>query len=243
MSQEILARASPGTAIVTGGAGGLGAAVVRALLETGRRVSVPYRRKSEFDALAASLGHEDAERLTGSAVDLTDEGAVEAYVASAAGPAGLDLLVNAAGGFAGGSPVQGTPWSVWQQQLDMNLKTAVLASHAAVPAMMRRGKGSIVNVSSRPATQSGANLAAYAASKRAILALTDAMAAELTNASITVNAILPSTIDTAANRASSPGVDFSKWVAPADIARVVLFLAGPDARIVSGAHVPVYGRA
>jgi NAD(P)-dependent dehydrogenase (short-subunit alcohol dehydrogenase family) len=235
--------AAPPTAIVTGGAGALGAAIVQALLEGGWRVSVPYRRETEFEALSAGLRDAHGERLSGAVVDLTDEGAVDGYVAAVAGPAGFDLLVNSAGGFAGGSPVHETPWSVWQKQLDLNLKTAVLASRAAVPGMIRRGGGSIVNVSSRPATQSGANLGAYAASKRAILALTDAMAAELTDARITVNAILPSTIDTPANRASSPGADFSKWVAPADIARVVLLLAGPDARIVSGAHLPVYGRA
>jgi NAD(P)-dependent dehydrogenase (short-subunit alcohol dehydrogenase family) len=109
--------------------------------------------------------------------------------------------------------------------------------------MLSRGGGSIVHVSSRPATQAAENVAAYAASKRALLALTDAMAAELREAGVTVNAVLPSTIDTPANRAADPGADFSRWVPPDAIARVILFLVGPDARIVSGAHLPVYGRA
>ncbi len=230
------------TAIVTGGAGALGSAVVRALLGAGARVSVPYRREAEFDALIASIPASERERLSGGTLDLTDETAVGEYV-RAAGRERLDILVNAAGSFAGGTPVHETAWSVWQGQLDVNLKTAVLASRAAVPEMIRNGGGSIVQVSSRPATQSGANLAAYAAAKRAVLQLTEAMAAELSDARITVNAILPSTIDTPANRAAMPGADSSKWVAPDDIARVVLFLAGPDSRIISGAHIPVYGRA
>lgn len=230
------------TAIVTGGAGALGSAVVRVLLDADARVSVPYRREGEFNVLAGSLPAAQRERLSGGPLDLTDESAVSAYV-GAASKERLDILVHAAGGFAGGSPVHETPWSVWQGQLDINLKTAVLASRAAVPEMLRSGGGSIVHVSSRPATQSGANLAAYASAKRAILQLTEAMAAELSDARVTVNAILPSTIDTPANRAAMPHADHSKWVAPDDIARVVLFLVGPDSRIVSGAQVPVYGRA
>jgi NAD(P)-dependent dehydrogenase (short-subunit alcohol dehydrogenase family) len=156
---------------------------------------------------------------------------------------GLDVLVNAAGGFGGGQPAHESAWSLWQQQLDVNLKTAVLASRGAAREMVKRGRGAIVNVSSRPAIQDGKNVAAYAASKRAVLALTDAMAAELRDSGVTVNAVLPSTIDTEANRRASPRADFSKWVKPEEIARVILFLAGPDARIVSGAHVPVFGRA
>jgi NAD(P)-dependent dehydrogenase (short-subunit alcohol dehydrogenase family) len=232
------------TAIVTGGTGALGAAVVRAFLAEGARVAVPFRKEGELERLRAGLAAEHAEALSGTLLDLTDEVAVEAFAASVAEDRqGLDILVNAAGTFAGGKPVHETPWSVWQQQLDVNLKTAVLASRAAVPWMLRRGAGAIVNVSSRPAERSGENVAAYAAAKRAILQLTDAMAAELVEKNVTVNAILPSTIDTPANRKSMPGADHSKWVPPEAIARVIVFLAGPDARIVSGAHLPVYGRA
>jgi len=232
------------TAIVTGGTGALGAAVVRAFLAEGARVAVPFRKEGELEKLRAGLDAGQAEALSGTRLDLTDESAVEAFAASVAEDRqGLDVLVNAAGGFAGGKPVHETPWSVWQEQLDVNLKTAVLASRAAVPWMLRRGAGAIVNVSSRPAESSGENIAAYAAAKRAILQLTDAMAAELVEKNVTVNAILPSTIDTPVNRESMPGADYSKWVSPDAIARVIVFLAGPDARIVSGAHVPVYGRA
>ena len=232
------------TAIVTGGTGGLGSAVVRAFLAEGARVAVPFRKKGALEKLRCELDTDRAESLSGALLEMTDDSAVEAFAASVAEDRqGLDILVNAAGAFAGGKPAHETAWSVWQQQLDVNLKTAVLASRAAVPWMLRRGAGAIVNVSSRPAERSGENVAAYAAAKRAILQLTDAMAAELVEKNVTVNAILPSTIDTAANRAAMPGADYAKWVEPEAIARVIVFLAGPDARIVSGAHVPVYGRA
>ncbi len=233
------------TAIVTGGTGALGSAVVAALLAEGARVAVPFRKPGELERLREerALGAY-AEALSGAMLDLTDETAVAAYAESVAEDrGGLDILINTAGAFAGGKPVHETPWSVWQQELDTNLKTAVIASRAAVPPMIRRGGGAIVNVSSRPAEGSGQGVGAYAASKRAILQLTDAMAAELVDFRITVNAILPSTIDTPASRRGDPGADYSKWVSPDEIARVILFLVGPDARIVSGAHVRVYGRA
>ncbi len=109
--------------------------------------------------------------------------------------------------------------------------------------MLARGGGAIINVGTRTATQPGAKLAAYAASKRAVIQLTEALAAELRDQNITANIIPPSTIDTTANRRSSPNADHSRWVQPAEIARVILFLASPDARIISGASIPVYGRA
>jgi NAD(P)-dependent dehydrogenase (short-subunit alcohol dehydrogenase family) len=232
------------SALVTGGTGALGSAIVRTLLEAGARVSVPFRRAGELERLRQEAGIEPGPSLSGAAVDLTDETAAMDFAESVAEDrGGLDILVSAAGGFAGGRPAHETPWEVWQQQLDTNLKTAVIASRAAVAQMLKHGGGSIVFVSSRPATQSGEHIAAYAASKRAVLALTDAMAAELLEKDITVNAVLPSIIDTPANRSANPDADYSRWVPPEAIARVILFLVGPDARIVSGAHVPVYGRA
>lgn len=235
---------SGATAVVTGGTGALGGAIVRALLDEGARVDVPFRRDGELERFRESARIAADAPLAGALLDLTDENATRAFFERVAADRGrLDVLVNAAGGFAGGKPAHETPWSVWEEQIDLNLKTAVLASRAAAREMSKRRSGAIVNVSSRPAVQDGRFVAAYAASKRALLALTDAMAAELADSGITVNAILPSVIDTPANRAGSPDADPSRWVAPEDIARVVLFLAGPDARIVSGAHVPVYGRA
>lgn len=231
-------------AIVTGGTGALGSAVVQALLAAGARVAVPSHSAEALERLRVRLAPDLAAQLTGQALDLTDEQLVQrVYGQIVAELGGLDALVNVAGGFGGGKPVHETAWSLWQQQLDLNLKTTVLSCAAAVPHLLARGGGAIVNVGTRTATQAGAKLAAYAASKRAVLQLTEALAAELRDSAITVNSVLPSTIDTPANRQSSPDADFSRWVAPEAIARVVLFLVGPDARIISGAHLPVYGRA
>jgi NAD(P)-dependent dehydrogenase (short-subunit alcohol dehydrogenase family) len=232
------------TAVVTGGTGGLGAAIVTSLLQAGARVAVPFRKAGELEKLRQAAAIPGEAPVWGSLVDVADDSAVAGfYESTAEDRGGLHILVNAAGSFEGGKPAHETGWEVWQRQLDSNLKTAVVSSRAAVPHMLRSGGGAIVNVSSRPATESGKNLAAYAAAKRALLALTDAMAAELVEENVTVNAILPSTIDTPANRKAMPGADFSRWVRPGEIARVVLFLVGPDARIISGAHVPVYGRS
>ncbi len=226
-------------AIVTGGAGALGAAVVERLSAAGATVITPYIDETAFTALC-----ERVPGVVGIRLDLTDEAAAHAaYHDVAAHHGGIDILVNVAGGFAGGDPVHQTPWSLWQAQLDMNLKTAVISCAAAIPPMIARGGGAIVNVSSRTAIQPGANLAAYAVAKRGVLQLTEALAVELRPHDITVNAVLPSVIDTAANRAAMPNADYSRWVKPAEIAAVIHFLVGPAARIISGAAIPVYGKA
>lgn len=231
-------------AIVTGGSGGLGGAVVAALLGAGAAVYAPHRRPGELDALRERAGLPAEAALSGAPLDLTDEAAVRAaYAEAAARLGGVDILVNIAGGFDGGRPVHESGWELWQRQLDMNLKTAVISCAAAVPHLIARGGGAIVNVSTRTATQPGKNLAAYAAAKRAVLQLTEALAEELKPHDITANAILPSTIDTPTNREAMPKADHGKWVRPEEIARVISFLVGPDARIISGAHIPVYGRA
>lgn len=231
-------------AIVTGGTGGLGGAVVTTLLAAGATVVVPHHHVDDLVKLRQRQPIASDAPLRGEVVDLTDEAAIQSYYSQVAAQfGGIDILVNLAGGFAGGQPVHETPWSLWQQQLDINLKTTVISAHAAVPHIIARGGGAVVNVSTRTATQAGAKLAAYAAAKRAILQLTEAMAAELRDYDITVNAVLPSVIDTPTNRASMPNADYSRWVKPEVIARVILFLVGEDARIISGAQLPVYGRA
>ncbi len=226
-------------AIVTGGTGGLGVAVVERLLTAGATVIVPYVHQDAFQHLAEQLP-----AVIGIQLDLTDETATRsAYTTIANAHGGIDILVNAAGGFAGGEPVHQTSWELWQSQIDINLKTAVISCAAAIPHLIARGGGAIVNVSSRTAMQSGANLAAYATAKRAVLQLTEALAVELRPHNITVNAVLPSVIDTPANRAAMPKANYEVWVKPAEIAEVIHFLVSPAARIISGAAIPVYGWA
>ncbi|MDQ2997341.1 MAG: SDR family oxidoreductase [Chloroflexota bacterium] len=230
-------------AIITGAPAALTIAVTPALLDAGATVVVTYRRESDLAKLREQAGIAPDAKLSGITLDLTDEQAVtRAYADIAEQHGGIDILVNIAGGYAGGKPVHETTWSLWQQQLDLNLKTAVLSCQAAVPHMLTRG-GAIVNVGTRTATQPAAKLVAYAASKRAVTQLTEALADELREQNITANIILPSTIDTPENRQNDPSAKGGRWVKPEDIARVIVFLAGPDGRIISGAAIPVYGRA
>jgi NAD(P)-dependent dehydrogenase (short-subunit alcohol dehydrogenase family) len=228
--------------VVTGATGGLGPAVTAALLDAGAAVAITARRA---DAVARTVtDHGGGDRLAGRAADLTDPDAVATLMQWADGRfGGLDGLIAVAGGFAGGSPVHETPVATWQAQLDLNLTSVFLSARAIAPYLIQRGGGSIVAFGTRPALRGAANLAAYSAAKGGLLRLVEAMADELKDHGITVNALLPSVIDTPDNRAASPDADTSRWVKPAEIAAVVSWLVGPEARIISGAAIPVYGRA
>jgi NAD(P)-dependent dehydrogenase (short-subunit alcohol dehydrogenase family) len=223
------------TVIVTGGTGGLGAAVTHTLLDGGWRVVVPWYAERELERVR------EHERLELVQADLTDPSSA-AQVVSAAGD-GLRALVNLVGGFAMGGRVHETPVDEFEAQLRVNLRPTYLMCAAALPVLLRAGGGSIVCVSSRAAVQPFAGAAGYITGKAGVLAFVDALHEEYRNDGIRVNAILPSTIDTPANRRSMPGADFDTWVKPEEIARVVAFLASDDAGVTSGGHVPVYGRA
>jgi len=175
------------------------------------------------------------------AADLFDVTDAAAVVAAAGDP--LRALVNLVGGFAAGGRVHETPIEEFERQFQLNLRPTYLLSSAALPRMLDAGGGSIVCVSTRAAVRPFAGAAGYIASKAAVLAFVDALAAEYTAEGIRTNAILPSVIDTPANRASQPDADHSRWVTPAEIARVIRFLCSDDAAPTSGAHIPVYGRA
>ncbi|HET8628688.1 MAG TPA: SDR family oxidoreductase, partial [Thermomicrobiales bacterium] len=176
--------------------------------------------------------------------DLTDEEQVGgAFARAVAHFGGLDGLAALAGGYAGGAPVSETDLATWRGQQDVNLTTAFLACRAAVPHLVARGGGAIVTVGSRPALHGAATVAAYSAAKAGVLRLTEALAAELRDQDIAVNCILPGVIDTPANRAAMPRAKHERWVAPDAIAAVVRWLLGPEARIISGAAIPVYGRS
>ena len=237
------ARFSGRTILVTGGTGGLGRAVSLAFLEEAATVAVTYRRQEEFDALRNAAGA-SAARLEGHRVDVTDEGAVRQLIESLVAQTGqLDALVNTVGGYAGGAKLWEMDTKVLEQMLALNLRSGYTLSRAAVPAMLKQGRGAIVNVASKTAFDHAAGAAAYAASKAAAVAMIDSLAAEVKGSGLRVNSILPSIIDTEPNRKAMPKADFSKWPKPEEIARVVLFLCSDDAKLIHGAAIPVYGNS
>jgi NAD(P)-dependent dehydrogenase (short-subunit alcohol dehydrogenase family) len=233
--------------LITGGMGGLGGAVTTAFLEAGWRVVLPTRRDTNHTSDTTDTGDTGragrAEVLPG--VDLTDQAAVAAAVRTAAGRADAPLraVVNLVGGYAGGTNVHELPLADFEQQFTLNLRPTFLVTRAALPHLIDAGGGSIVCVSSRAAVQPFAGSSGYIASKAAVTAFAQAVAVEYRNAGVRCNVVLPSTIDTPANRAAQPDADFGRWVAPAHIAATIRFLAGDESADTSGAAIPVYGRA
>jgi NAD(P)-dependent dehydrogenase (short-subunit alcohol dehydrogenase family) len=222
---------------VTGGFGQLGVAVVQAALAAGARVAALDVAPSPADSNA--LG--SALALGG--LDLAEPVAVaRALDTVAAALGGLDALVNVAGTYRWQTLEQGS-LETWDLLYRVNLRTAVSASRAALPLLLRAGRGRIVNVGAAAATaRAGTGMGAYAASKAGVLKLTEALAEEVKDRGITVNAVLPSILDTPANRADMPQADFTRWVAPRDVANVIVFLLSDEARAVTGALIPVPGR-
>lgn len=227
-------------AFVAGGTGGLGRSVSLAFLEAGATVVVTYRKKEELDRLKAEAGASAA--LEGQAADVTEEAAARSLVDGVFARHGrLDALVNAVGGYAGGAKLWESEAGSLDAMLNANLRPCYVLARAAVPRMVAQAGGSIVNVVSRAAVDHGAGQAAYAASKAAALALTDSLAEDLRGTGVRANSILPSIIDTEANRRAMPKADFTRWPKPAEIAKVILFLCGDDAAVIHGAAIPVYG--
>jgi NAD(P)-dependent dehydrogenase (short-subunit alcohol dehydrogenase family) len=214
------------TILVTGGTGALGSAVTWVDPKERERVA-------------------DREGLELIEADLFDPGAVERAVAEAARDrsAPLRAVANLVGGYAGGARVHETPLEDFERQFTLNLRPTYLVTRAAIPHLIDGGGGSVVCVSTRAAVQPFSGAAGYIASKAAVLAFVRAVAAEYRDESVRCNAILPSVIDTPANRAAQPDADHSRWVSPAEIAQVVRFLCSEESAPVSGAEVPVYGRA
>jgi NAD(P)-dependent dehydrogenase (short-subunit alcohol dehydrogenase family) len=178
------------------------------------------------------------------AVDVEDESSVAAAVAHVASGYGrIDVLVNLVGGFTAGQPITQVDLETWRRMQDLNVLTAFLTSKHVGRVMERQGAGRIINISSRAAVSERKNAAAYAMAKAAIITLTETQAEELRNEGITVNCVLPSIIDTPADRTAMPNADFSLWPKAEEVARVLLFLASDDAQLISGAAIPIYGRA
>jgi NAD(P)-dependent dehydrogenase (short-subunit alcohol dehydrogenase family) len=219
--------------VITGALGALGRVVAELAVARGAKVAGVDHAQAQAPA--------SSERLELGGVDLTDPAQATNAIDAAAKHFGkLDALINIAGGFAFETVADGDA-KTWQRMFAMNVMTAWNASHAALPHLSRSGAGRIVNIGAMGALQASSGMGPYAASKSGVHRLTEALAAEW-KGKVTVNAVLPSTIDTAANRASMPKADFSKWVAPQELAEVILFLASDAASALTGALIPVSGR-
>ena len=227
--------------LVAGGTGGLGRAASSAFLEEGAAVAVTYRNEPDWETFKNSVSA-NAARLQGHEVDVTDEAAVNQLIEKILLKHGrLDAMVNAVGGYAGGLKLWEMETRVFEQMLNVNLRSGYALSRAAVRAMLQQGRGAIVNVAAKAAFDHAAGASAYAASKAAAVAMLDSLAADVKGTGVRVNTILPSIIDTEANRRAMPKADFSKWPKPQDIARVILFLCSDDGKVIHGAAIPVYG--
>lgn len=216
--------------VITGGDGALGQAVVRAFVATGATCHLPI-----FGAVGAI---ESGVEQSGG-IDLTDERAVEAYYA---GLPPIAASVHLAGGFLA-KPIAETSRADLDRQLGLNLVTTFLCCREAIKAMRKTGGGRIVNVGARVVEAPAGGMAAYSAAKAAVAALTRALADEVRHERIQINAVLPSIIDSPANRAAMPNAKHDRWPQPADLARTIVWLASPDNRLTSGALIPVYGAA
>ncbi len=225
--------------MITGAAGSLGRAVAAAFAAAGAQLALVDLKA---EALAAAYGAESDARLF-FAADLGDGAQVMAAADKARQKFGrIDVLCNIAGGFHMGEPAHETTDEAWRLMIELNAGSILRTARAVVPGMIAQGAGKIINVAALGGTQGGALMAPYVASKSAVIRLTESMALELRDKGINVNCVLPSTIDTAPNRASMPKADFTRWVAPAALADVILFLASDAARAVNGAALPVVGR-
>jgi NAD(P)-dependent dehydrogenase (short-subunit alcohol dehydrogenase family) len=227
-----------GATIVTGGTGGLGVGVVRALVEADHDVVVTWIVETELEHFPREL----RERCRLERVDVLSGDELEQLIERCR-PEGIWGLVHLVGGYLDGAPITDMDMGDWDLQLQLNLRSAALALRAVLPSMVEGGGGRAVAVSSRAARLPFAGAAAYAASKAGVIALVEAASAEVKSSGVCVNCVLPSVIDTPANRAAQPDADPSRWVRPEEIGAVIAFLCSSEASAVTGAAIPVYGRA
>jgi NAD(P)-dependent dehydrogenase (short-subunit alcohol dehydrogenase family) len=231
------------TAIVTGAAGNLGAAVARAFRSAGAKLALIDLSSERFPNVLPDLA-QSPDCFFAPPTDGSDPGAAALAVGEIKRRFGrIDILVNTVGGYRAGTPLHETPLGDWEFMLNLNARSVFVMCQAVIPQMLSQNQGRIVNVSSRAALCGDAGHAAYSASKAAVVRLTESMGAELKDRGVNVNCVMPAIIDTPQNRAAMPNADFGKWVAPEAVADVILFLASEGARAIHGAAIPVYGRS
>ena len=227
--------------LISGATGVLGSAVTRTFAQTPVRLALTGRSEQKLERLAVEAGL-PRERIFTTAADVTQAASVEDLADVIRAHFGrIDVLLNTAGGWSGGKPVWETSVDEWDHMLALNLHSAFLLSRAVLPHMLEAGWGRIVHVSSKTAVAPRGKRAAYAVSKMGLVTLTEVIAAEVKGTGVTANVILPSVIDTPANRASMPKADPRKWVPPERIAAMMQFLCSDAAASINGARIPIYG--
>ena len=220
--------------LITGASGGLGGVVVRSFLDNGAAAVYGVARSWKKDEGSADRRFHRIE------ADVLQESECRRAVEQADA---ADVLVHLVGGFAGGKPLAESEDDIWNQMLNVNLLSAVHRFRAVLPRMMKAGRGRLIAVGSRAAFEPMANFAAYSTAKAALVAMVKTVAQEVKDSGITANVVLPSIIDTPANRSAMPKADHSKWVTPESIGHLLVWLASAEASDVSGAAIPIYGRA
>ncbi len=229
--------------LITGGTGILGSAVTKAYLAQGDTVAVTYLFEEEVERFK-QYNPELTEDVTFLFANVTEEAEVQKTIAEFLSQFGsLDVLVNIVGGFVGGIPAAELGEDRWDFMMNLNLKSVFLCCKTTIPHMSAQSYGKIINVSARAGLKGEAGLSAYCVSKGGVRTLTESLAAEVMDSGVNVNAIMPSIMDTPMNREAMPDEEHDRWVAPADVAKVICFLSSDDATIINGAAIPVYGRA
>ena len=225
--------------LLTGGTGGLGLGVTPAILAYSAKVTIPYRRENEIKSLQNKLSATDFEKINFVRADLTQENAVEQLVNDLGR---VDILIHLVGGFSMGATHEFS-YDDWQHIFNLNLNTTFLVCKYCLRKMREQQYGRIVTVGSRGALEPAASLAAYSAAKAGVVALTKSIAQETKDLNITANTILPSVIDTPANREAMGEENSDKWVKPELIGELISFLISEAAKDISGAAIPIYGQA
>lgn len=226
---------------ITGAAGNLGGALVAALKDSGAQLALIDHKAGRLGDLYPETAGEPHIAFIES-IDITDEELVQQAISQIITRfERVDILINAAGGYSGGTDLEDTSLKVWERMMDLNARSVFLISRAILPFMHKQGRGVIVNVGARVALKGGRRSSVYSAAKSAVLRLTESLSAEVKRKGIRVNAVLPGTIDTPENREAMPDADFTRWVKPGALADVILFLCSDAARAIHGAAIPVYG--
>jgi NAD(P)-dependent dehydrogenase (short-subunit alcohol dehydrogenase family) len=229
--------------MVSGAIGQLGIAITQAFQSANANLALVDRGEDRLKKVFPKLVDLPNYLLVDCA-DLMDEKAVEQAVSKTINHFGrIDVLVNTVGGFRAGKMLHETPLETWDSLINLNARSVFIACQKVIPHMLNQRSGKIINIAARPGLEGQPGLAAYSASKSAVVRLTESMSAELKDNAINVNCIIPGTIDTPRNREVSPEADFSTWVSPESLAEVILFLSSNAARDIHGAALPVYGRS